>query len=285
MSVTSASSGYSEQTVESALGKLHVHVGGTPDGPPVLFWPSLLMDGSMWFGVAGALASRYRIVLIDPPGHGGSGRLSGTFDFARCAQCLVDVADALGHARVHLVGNSWGAMIGGTFAARHPERIGAAVLMNGTASSCGWRQRLEYRSLILLARCLGGIRGPLRQRATDAFLGPTTLRERPDVVTAVQAALSRVDIHSMRWVVESVVPSRPDQRVLFGTIRSPVLVVAGAEDATFPLAETRAMADAIPGASFTVMVDAAHLAGLECPDAAAALIDAFLRDHGAPFRE
>lgn len=280
MSDASAGGGYAERMVESALGRLRVRVRGTDAGTPILFWPSLLMDGSMWFGVADELVSRYRVVLIDPPGHGGSGRLSETFDFAQCAQCLADVADALGDARVHVVGNSWGAMIGGTFAARHPGRIGAAVLMNGTASPCSWRQRLEYRGLIRLARLLGGIRGPLRRRATAAFLGPTTLRERPDVAMAVQAALSRVDVASLRWAVESVVPSRPDQRVLFGTIRAPVLVVAGAEDATFPPAEARAMADAIPGASFTLMPGAAHLAGLECPGAAAALIDAFLREHG-----
>ena len=32
--------------VPSVLGELHVRVGG--DGPAILFWPSLLMDGTMW---------------------------------------------------------------------------------------------------------------------------------------------------------------------------------------------------------------------------------------------
>ena len=44
-----------------------------------------------------------------------------------------------------------------------------------------------------------------------------------------------------------------------------MLVVAGAEDATFPVAETRAMADAIPGSSFVVLDGVAHLAALENP--------------------
>lgn len=40
---------------------------------------------------------------------------------------------------------------------------------------------------------------------------------------------------------------------------------AGAEDATFPVAETRAIADSLPGSSFVVPDGVAHLAALEDP--------------------
>ncbi|MGH6617677.1 alpha/beta fold hydrolase [Sphingomonas sp.] len=262
----------------TALGALRVRVGG--EGTPILFWPSLLMDGSMWDGVVARLLPRYRVILVDPPGQGGSSPLGAPFDFPTCADCIGDVLDVLGIDRAHYVGNSWGAMIGGTFAARHPERIGAAVLMNGTASPCSARQRVEYRFMNLAGRALGGIRGPLRSSAVAAFLGPTTLRERPAVVAAVRAALARVDMNSVRWAVESVVPRRPDQRALFATIRTPVLVVAGREDRTFPVAETRAMADAIPNAVFLEMPHAAHLAGLECPEEVADMVNDFIRSLG-----
>jgi 3-oxoadipate enol-lactonase len=76
--------------------------------------------------------------------------------------------------------------------------------------------------------------------------------------------------------VTSVVPRRPDQRELFASIKAPVLVVAGREDATFPVAETQAMADAIPGARFVVLERTAHLAALENPVEVNALIEDFL---------
>jgi 3-oxoadipate enol-lactonase len=57
-----------------------------------------------------------------------------------------------------------------------------------------------------------------------------------------------------------------------------VLVVAGAEDATFPVAEARAMADAIPGARMHVLEDTAHLAALENPGQVNALIQDFIRE-------
>ena len=266
---------FAEIMVPSRLGRLKLHVAG--QGSTLLFWPSLLMDGSMWLDIAERFADRYRVVLIDPPGHGDSEPLDRGFDFTSCADCVLDILDALQLERAHFIGNSWGAMIGGTFAARHPARLGVAVLMNGTATPCNSRQRLEFTALIWLGRLLRGIRGPLVTRAVRAFLGPTSLRERPQAVAAVRAALARVDFRSVRWAVDSVVPRRPDQRSLFASIHTPVLVIAGAEDPTFPVAETREMAEAIPDAHFTVMPGVAHLAGLECPHEVYLIIAQFIQ--------
>lgn len=53
-------------------------------------------------------------------------------------------------------------------------------------------------------------------------------------------------------------------------------LVAGAEDATFPNAETREMADAIPNSSFVVLDGVAHLAALENPSLVNSLVEDFL---------
>ena len=263
-----------EQTVDTVLGTLRVQVGGT--GAPIVFWPSLLMTGDMWHGVADGLVARSQVVLIDPPGQGGSQPLTGMFGFGDCARCVVDILDGLGLDRVHFVGNSWGGMIGGTFAASYPDRIGRAVLMNATAGRAGVRQKVQFAMLLRLAQWQGKI-GPLLTRSVlKAFLGPTTFRERPDVVAHVRSAMTQVNVASVSWAVKSVVPRRPDQRGLFAEIRTPVLVVAGAEDVTFPPREAIAMAEAIPNSSFRVLDGVAHLAGLEDPALVSTLVDEFL---------
>lgn len=261
--------------VDTALGTLRVQVSaGT--GPAVLMWPSLLMTGDLWAGQAARFGDSHRLVLIDPPGHGASAPLRAMFSFTDCARCVVDLMDGLDIDRAHFVGNSWGGMIGGTFAARHPDRLDRAVLMNCTASKAGVAQQVQYAAMLWLAKVLGGIRPPLTRSAVRAFLGPTTLRTRPDVVATVRAAVQSVDTDSVRWAVRSVVSARPDQHALLAGVTAPVLVVAGAEDATFPVAETRAMADSIPGASFAVLDGVAHLAALEEPARVNELLDAFL---------
>ncbi|MDT5018179.1 MAG: 3-oxoadipate enol-lactonase, partial [Mycobacterium sp.] len=241
-----------------------------------MFWPSLLMTGDMWAAQAAHFSRQHQVILVDPPGHGGSEKLTAAFTFDECARVIVDILDALGLERTHFVGNSWGGMIGGTFAASHPDRVGHAVLMNCTASVAGGRQKLEYGFLLSVAKLLGGIRPPLTRSVLKAFLGPTTFATRPEVVAFVRDTVQAVDIGSGSWAVKSVVPSRPDQRSLFAKISTPVLVVAGIEDATFPLQETTTMAEAIPGADFAVLDGVAHLAGLENPPLVNKLIEEFL---------
>jgi len=260
--------------VDTALGRLGVQVRGSGDA--MMFWPSLLMTGDMWSAQADHFGDRNRVILVDPPGHGKSEKLKQTFDFADCARCIVDVLDALGEDRAHFVGNSWGGMIGGTFAATYPDRIASAVLMNCTASPAGTRQKIEYGILLRMAKLFGGVRPPLTRSVLKAFLGPTTFATRPDVVAFVRDTVTTVDIGSASWAVKSVVPGRPDQRSLFANITTPVLVVAGAEDSTFPLPETSAMAEAIPDARLAVLDGVAHLAGLENPPLVNKLIEEFV---------
>ena len=260
--------------VDTALGRLRVQTRGS--GEALMFWPSLLMTGDMWAAQADHFGDRCRVILVDPPGHGQSQKLTAMFDFADCARCVVDILDALGEERTHFVGNSWGGMIGGTFAAAYPDRIGRAVLMNCTASPAGTRQKIEYGFLLRMAKLFGGVRPPLTRSVLKAFLGPTTFSTRPDVVAFVRDTVEAVDIGSGSWAVRSVVPARPDQRSLFAKISTPVLVVAGAEDATFPLPETIAMAGAIPGAAVAVLEGVAHLAGLENPPLVNTLIEGFV---------
>lgn len=260
--------------VDTPLGTMRVQTCG--EGDAVMFWPSLLMTGDMWAAQAEHFADRCRVILVDPPGHGQSEKLTAMFDFADCVACIVAILDALGEQRAHFVGNSWGGMIGGTFAATHPDRIGSAVLMNCTASAAGARQKFEYGLLLQMAKLLGGVRPPLTRSVLKAFLGPTTFHTRPDVVTFVRRTVRAVDIQSGSWAVRSVVPARPDQRSLFAKITTPVLVVAGAEDATFPVPETLAMADAIPKSAVAVLDGVAHLAGLENPPLVNKLIDEFV---------
>lgn len=272
--MTSVGDQLREQTVDTVLGRIRVQVGGS--GSPIIFWPSLLMTGDMWHGVADNLIARRQVILVDPPGQGGSQSLTDYFSFDDCARCVADILDGLGLDKAHFVGNSWGGMIGATFAATYPERIGGAVLMNCTAGRASLRQKLEFAALLRVAKWTGGIGSLLNRSVLKAFLGPTTMRERPDVVAHVSNTVKSVNIASASWAVKSVVPRRPDQRALLGRIRTPVLVVGGAEDATFPPRDAIDMAKAIPNASILVLDGVAHLAGLENPPLVSALVERFL---------
>jgi 3-oxoadipate enol-lactonase len=153
--------------------------------------------------------------------------------------------------------------------------------MNCTAGRASLRQKVEFALLLQVAKWTGEI-GPLLNRPVlKAFLGPTTMRQRPDVVEHVSTTVKAVNVASASWAVKSVVPRRPDQHELLGRIRTPVLVVGGAEDATFPPRDAIDMARAIPNASVQVLDGVAHLAGLENPPLVSKLIEQFIETGSA----
>ena len=114
----------------------------------MVFWPSLLMTGSMWRYQYQHYAPTHRVVLIDAPGIGKSTPLTETITLKQSTDCLVEVLDALNIDKCFFVGNSWGAILAGVFAAQHPERLFGAVAANGTASAASAIDKIKLTPLI-----------------------------------------------------------------------------------------------------------------------------------------
>ena len=132
--------------VKTNLGEICVRVSGA--GTAMIFWPSLLMDGNMWEAQARHFEEHYTVIRVDSPGHGQSSALSRTFTIEECALCLKQIMDGLSLDQAVIVGNSWGGMLGGVFAALYPEKALALVLMNCTASSAPLPQKIEFMAMV-----------------------------------------------------------------------------------------------------------------------------------------
>ena len=123
-----------QQRVPTSLGVLNVWLAGKADGPAMVFWPSLLVDSLMWRYQVEHFAAHIPHRADRSAGGRAVGGLRRTFDLAECCDCAIAVLDAIGIERCHFVGTSWGALVGSVFAVRYPERLHAAVLINGSAT-------------------------------------------------------------------------------------------------------------------------------------------------------
>ena len=106
---------------------LHYVEGGS--GEPVLLVPGWPQSWYAWRRVMPALAGSYRVIAIDPPGLGESGR-PASYDTAAIARYIDAFLDALGLDHVDLVGHDIGAWLGYAYAARHAHRIKRLVLID-----------------------------------------------------------------------------------------------------------------------------------------------------------
>jgi len=266
----------SERLIPTSLGLINVRDGGRREGPPLIFWPSLMMDGTMWRHQYEHFAADHRVVLVDSPGHGKSDALRRIIDLKECADALVQIQDALGIDKAVLIGNSWGGMLAGVYPAYHPERVVAAIGINCTASLPTTFESIWATALAGYLSLNSTMPGVALKAARGAFAGPTAQAERPEFVDYLSVVL-RNDPKSVAWALRSILIGRRDEHRLLSTIADvPVLIIAGEEDSQFPVHAVRRMADAIPTATFTVLLHTGHLAARENPEAVNAEIDAFL---------
>jgi pimeloyl-ACP methyl ester carboxylesterase len=107
------------------------------------------------------------------------------------------------------------------------------------------------------------------------LLAPSSLETLPQVVEHVEAMIGRNHTDGIIAAL-SAMKHRADSTGLLPTIGKQTLVVAGAQDQLIPVAQSRTMAAAIPGAQFTVIPEAGHLAPLEQPVATSLVIGGFL---------
>ena len=76
------------------------------------------------------IAKRFRAVMMDLPGYGGSvARPPTAHFFTLAADALADLLDELRIGKAHLIGNSLGGGTALRFALRYPDRAGRLVLM------------------------------------------------------------------------------------------------------------------------------------------------------------
>jgi 4,5:9,10-diseco-3-hydroxy-5,9,17-trioxoandrosta-1(10),2-diene-4-oate hydrolase len=129
------------RSLETALGTIAVAEVGS--GTPLVM---LHGGGPGASGVSNyhqnlaALTTRFRVILPDQPGFGGSYRPTEEDLVARSiteitVDALAQTMDALDVGRFHLLGNSLGGAAAIAFAQKHPDRVTGLVLM---APGGGW---------------------------------------------------------------------------------------------------------------------------------------------------
>lgn len=249
------------------------------NGPPLLMITGFRRSRVIWLdGVLGALAARFRLVLMDNRGTGHSDKPQDGYSIERFAD---DCAAVLGHAgiaRAHVFGVSMGGMIAQRLAQRHPAKVWGLAL---GCTHCGKTGSVpaERRIWELLRLTPGGQLSPkeVAYRQEEAYFVPAFR-------AANRALLDRI----FELVNENPTPPHAVQGHLkaidafegcgdLGRITAPTLVITGDSDPLIPPENSRILARGIPGARLHILEGASHFFWVEKPaETAAALAGFFL---------
>jgi pimeloyl-ACP methyl ester carboxylesterase len=119
-------------------------------GPVVVALHGLGGTKGSFLPTVAALADRYRVIAADLPGFGDSDKpLGAPYDAGYFADVVIDLLDALGVDRAHLIGNSLGGRIALEVGMSHPDRVGRLALL---APSMAWRRQRALAPLLRLVR-------------------------------------------------------------------------------------------------------------------------------------
>jgi pimeloyl-ACP methyl ester carboxylesterase len=153
--------------VEVEGGRLAVHRLAEGAGPVVLAVHGITANGLAWGALARRLDGVATVWAPDLRGRAASRDVAGPYGVGQHADDLVAVLDAVGVERAVVVGHSMGAFVTAVLAARHPERVVSAVLVDGGFAF----PRPPGTSGDDVDALIGAVIGPALQRLSMTFAG------------------------------------------------------------------------------------------------------------------
>ena len=251
------------------------------EGEPVLLLNGGMMSIGAWDPIATALAPHFKVVRCDFRGQLQSpGEPEPRLEAH--VRDLVELIDGLGLERVHVAGTSYGGLVGLLFAALHPERTASvtAIAATGRITPEFWESTARCRELALEA-AEGGDGGLVLELIFPGTYTPEYLERQAEALAFHRrwvASLPVIWFRGLAAILSSV--EGVDLTPHLSSIRCPALIVAGERDAMFPPEQSRALAEAIPGARLEIVPGAPHGIVVENPGVTARLLLDFLS--GAP---
>jgi len=231
---------------------------GPEDAPVLVLSNSLGTTLGMWDDQAPALRERFRLLRYDARGHGGSPAPPGPYTIGDLGRDALSLLDGLGIERASFCGLSIGGMTGMWLASEVPGRFERLVLCCTAArlDPEAWQTRAET----VRAEGVGAVADAVVER----WFTPQFRASRPETFEWAGRMLRETDAEGYAGCCEAI--RDMDLRDRLARITAPTLVISGADDPATPPEHGELIRDAIPGAGFEVVPNAAHLANVEQPE-------------------
>lgn len=275
-------------TLENGL-IVHYHDQGPRDAPVLVMVHGFSSSLHTWEYWTDALASDYRVVRFDLPGHGLTRVMDNTDLTTEGLADFVDVmAGQLKLDQFTLIGSSMGGHTAWTYATEHAESLEGLVLV----AASGGQDVVSSKDTPLIFKLIQNpLIGPLlvdldmtpliRDGVEKSFVDQSLVDE--DMIERY-AELTRAPGHRNALLKLS---TRPDDnleasRRKLESLTVPTLVMVGLEDKIVTPGSSTKFADLIPGAQLVTYENVGHLPQEEIPQKSLQDLKVFLSGIAAP---
>lgn len=233
------------------------------------------------------LAGRHRLILPDLRGCGRStrGLADGRYTPDAATGDLAVLLDALGIADADVLGFSYGGLLAQRLALAAPHRVRKLVVASSSVLPVlpgafdGWAERDRRTAAARRAWSDPTLSGPELTRAAAIAQAPADLW-RQDAMAGYLARLQRVRFSAewlRPWRAGTLPPAHHDHAARrLAALGTPMLLLHGRQDMTFPAALAQQAAALIPAARAVILSGAGHMTHVDQPEQWIAALGAFL---------
>nr|WP_275300498.1 3-oxoadipate enol-lactonase [Pseudomonas sp. AF32] len=250
---------------------MHYSFDGPQDAPVLLLSNSLGTNLHMWDEQVAAFSEHFRVLRFDTRGHGRSLVTEGPYSIEQLGRDVLAMLDALNLDKVHFCGLSMGGLIGQWLGINAGERLNKLVVCN-TAAKIGdpsvWNPRIET-----VLRDGKEAMVALRDASIARWFTPDFAEAYPEKAKKITDMLAATSPQG--YAANCAAVRDADFREQLSSIRVPLLVIAGTEDAVTPPAGGHFIQERVSGAQYAEF-RAAHLSNVQAGAAFSARVLDFL---------
>jgi len=262
----------------AAVNGIDVHYRIAGVGPETIVLVNGLADDlETWaFQEADLTGAGYRLLMFDNRGIGQSSKPAGPYSSRLLADDAKALVDHLGITGFHLLGVSMGGMIVQEYALAYPEDLRSVTMACTYAAPGPFCSRMF--AMWADAAPVLGIPFVMRDVTLWAF---TTefFSDHPDELAEFETAMKYMDQPVPAYLAQLAVIQQHDTTARLGGIAVPTMVLAGEEDILIPVALSRELHKAIPGAQWQT-VRGGHACLWEHPSSFNHAVLDFVRSQG-----
>ena len=230
-------------------------------GPAVILLHGFPLDRRIWSDQIEPLAKVCRVIALDLRGHGRSGTTQGPYPMDLFADDVLMLMTAMKVPKFAVVGHSMGGYIAFALHRKAPERLsGIALVASRAKADSEEARRIREESAQRVEK--EGMRS-MAETMPDRLLNLEAPRS---VMELVRDVITTANPMGVAGALRGMA-MRPDASAQLSTIRVPTLIAAGRGDRIVPVAESEAMAAAIPGSRTAWFDKSGHMPMVEEPAA------------------
>jgi len=241
-------------------------------GPPLLLLHGFARDHTVWRPPAESLKERYRLLIPDLRGMGGSRHPDpgSPITMAQLADDAAALLDALGVRAAAAAGFSMGGYVLLQLLRRHPGKVSAAGFVGTRASADSpekQAERLEQNRLVLKEGT-----SPMARDYVKRLFSPGFAAANPHIVEETFQNFASQDPASVA-LLNDAMRRREDMTPWLGEIECPCTVIGGTEDKLVAPDAMAALHGKLRNSALEMIQGAGHMLPVETPDRVVAALE------------